>query len=189
MVLNQFFRYKRRIRTFQYLISSTLLSFSFIFFQITAFVYLAPIFFGLAINLSNEGYFTSKLSPFIIPTSFCLIFVWGTLPFHALGSALFSNYFVATTFGVYSAFLLVSLTLKATLKGSQLNFNKVLISLIFTIFPITIHTLITGQSFNNYDEGETFFKRADLFILLIQSFMALNISLSIEEESSDEGRL
>jgi hypothetical protein len=71
------------------------------------------------------------------------------------------------------SFLLVSITLKLTLKEVYIGYVQLLVTFICAFIAVYLHAMFTGQSIKNYDRGIT--ERIDLTVAIFQSLMIVPI--------------
>ncbi|MEJ1239701.1 hypothetical protein WBG78_16310 [Chryseolinea sp. T2] len=140
----------RRRSTLLWLSGATLIGVAIVYLEILP-VFIPPLLFGLGLVSSNDGYMKYRLSHIVIPTTFGVVFLWGTLPFFWLGLLLELGPFGTTLTSCIGCFLMTCLTVRLTLR--ELYFGPGHLALLVTMAFITVylHALLTGQSSSTYE--------------------------------------
>ena len=137
----------RQKRTLSYLLIATGLSCILAFFKdvLPELTFITPIIFALGLIFSNLKYQRFGGGGLIILISFGLIFLYGTIPFYAIGQLVSDNFFIIQTFGFFGAFALVISITKLSLIEIKLGFLPILMTITFPIIASSLLSLIINR--------------------------------------------
>jgi hypothetical protein len=137
----------RQKRTLLYLLIATGLCCILAFFRdaLPELTLITPVIFALALIGSNLKYQRFGAGGLIILISFGLIFLYGTIPFYAVGQLVSDNFFIIQSFGFFGAFAMVVLITKLSLIEIKLGFLPILMIITFPIIASSLLSLIINR--------------------------------------------
>jgi len=170
---------KRQKKTFKYLSVATVICWASLFLvkfypSFELLIIFVPLIFGLALNYSNKDYLKNQ-SSIVIPFLFALVYFWGTLPFYNFSRILFESKFLDFAFGCMSAFILVFLVTKLTLKNIQIGYYQILLIITSPFLCIRIIYFLLEVP------PASLLSNAHIVVLFYQIFMTIIIISSMKE--------
>jgi hypothetical protein len=172
----------RRLKTFIYLFSATVLSgVGSVFNNTLLFLFtgFACVLFGVGLVISNYNYRRYAFSTPAIIIAFIIIFIYGTIPFYNLGLLVYDDLPLGTpnyasfAFGMLGGFLLCFSTIIICYKGILINWANILLMI---CLPFIAFELIQIPWLNKLN-------RLSSAIIIFQPLLTLIIVVSIKSES------
>lgn len=181
----------RQKKTLTWLFGATILSWGLIyldsflnFFAIV--IIIPPVIYGFALDYSNREY-RKRWAKNLIPFFFFIIYIWGTIPFYNFSNIFFESVFLDYLFGCISAFALVFLVTKLTLKRIQVGPTQIVMTFLLPVICISILSLLKNQTIISMKRY--MFDRLDLLVLSYQFFMTILIVSTMRADNKGENKL
>ncbi|MDB5120622.1 MAG: hypothetical protein JWN56_1840 [Sphingobacteriales bacterium] len=178
----------RQKRTTIWLLGATILSWGLIYLDsflrsFAVVIIIAPVIYGFALDYSNKEY-RKRWAKNLIPFFFFVIYVWGTLPFYSFSNIFFESVFLDYVFGCISAFALVFLVTKLTLKHIHVGPIQIVMTFLLPIICISILPLLKNQTI--FSMQRYMLDRPDLLMLSYQFFMTILIVSSMKTDKAQD---
>lgn len=141
-------------------------------------IYVLPsLLFGIAVSISNASYLRFRVgSAVLIPVLFFGIYLFGTMPFYALGY-LYESEFTLRAGGCFGCLFLTGLVLRLLLKETVLGYEQLLQMVLLA--PITIAVLMTLENHHFFVFRDSVSRYA-LMILVHQSAITVQAVLIMD---------